>query len=210
VARAAEKVRLEAEARRLSAALAQERNFSRAVVSNAARGIAVVAADGAVLELNRKMRELLGLSAGEASEARAFYPDRHALASLGKDVSARERLADALAGAGPAREQVEVEMRLATGAAAVWTVSTSSVWREDGGRDAIVAVVTDVTSEREMQKRLVEQTRLAAIGETAARVAHEIRNPLAGSRGAARPRPGRRASGEARAFSRSCSRSSGG
>jgi len=179
VDRAAEKVRLEGELR-------HERNFSRAVVSNAARGIIVVDSGGAVLELNRKMRELLGLGPGNAAAALVAYPDRDSLASLGRDPGARERFRDALTGRGPALEQVEVEVQLSSGATATWTISTSSVWRDDGGRDAVVAVVTDVTSERELQRRVVESTRLAAIGEMAARVAHEIRNPLAGIAGALR------------------------
>ena len=50
--------------------------------------------------------------------------------------------------------------------------------------DGLVGIVLDVTAEAEMKQRLVEQERLAAVGEMAAQVAHEVRNPLAGIRGA--------------------------
>jgi signal transduction histidine kinase len=191
VDRAAEKVRLEGETRRLTGALRRERNFSRAVVSNAARAIAVVARDGRIVELNRKMRDLLGVGPAEASAAAAAYSDREALVALGRTPIARERIRAALSTEGCAcaeREgrEVDVDVRLAGGAHATWVISPSCVAGEDAVPDAVVAVVTDVTLERELQRRVVASTRLAAIGEMAARVAHEIRNPLAGIAGALR------------------------
>jgi PAS domain S-box-containing protein len=177
VERAAEKVRLEAEKRRLERALREERNFSRAVVSNAALGIVVATPQGIVIEANRRMRDLLGPGAPEPRDARD-------LANLGRDEAARARLWAALFG--ERAEPVEVEIVRADGARRIWTVSTSAVEGEGGRREATVAIFTDVTEERELQRKVVEASRLAAIGEMAARVAHEIRNPLAGIAGAIR------------------------
>ncbi len=42
------------------------------------------------------------------------------------------------------------------------------------------AIVRDITARKEMQEALVRARTLAAIGEAAARIAHEIRNPLTG------------------------------
>ena len=42
------------------------------------------------------------------------------------------------------------------------------------------AIVRDITARKEMQEELVRARTLAAIGEAAARIAHEIRNPLTG------------------------------
>ena len=46
-----------------------------------------------------------------------------------------------------------------------------------------IAIFTDLTREKEMSVRIREADRLAAIGELAASIAHEIRNPLASIRG---------------------------
>ena len=46
-----------------------------------------------------------------------------------------------------------------------------------------ITIFTDLTREKEMSARIRESDRLAAIGELAASIAHEIRNPLASIRG---------------------------
>ena len=47
-----------------------------------------------------------------------------------------------------------------------------------------VAIRYDITQRKEAQQALVDQASLARLGEMAAVVAHEVRNPLAGLRGA--------------------------
>jgi two-component system sensor histidine kinase HydH len=53
-----------------------------------------------------------------------------------------------------------------------------------GDYEGSTTIVRDVSSLLEMERRLREQDRLAAVGRLAAQVAHEIKNPLAGIRGA--------------------------
>ena len=54
----------------------------------------------------------------------------------------------------------------------------------DGKYEGSTTIIRDVSSLLEMERRLREQDRLAAVGRLAAQVAHEIKNPLAGIRGA--------------------------
>jgi len=62
---------------------------------------------------------------------------------------------------------------------------TWSPFHGAGGRyEGSTTIVRDVSSLLEMERRLREQDRLAAVGRLAAQVAHEIKNPLAGIRGA--------------------------
>ena len=53
-----------------------------------------------------------------------------------------------------------------------------------------------MTSEVERDRELEEKRRLAALGEMAARVAHEVKNPLAGMRGALQVLASRRPAGD--------------
>jgi len=56
---------------------------------------------------------------------------------------------------------------------------TCSPLHQPDGRVFLLELVSDVTERERMRSRLTEAERLASIGELAAGVAHEIRNPLA-------------------------------
>ena len=62
-------------------------------------------------------------------------------------------------------------------------LNVSHVTGANGEVTGAVAVFTDLTQEKELVARRRETDRLAAIGELAASIAHEIRNPLASIRG---------------------------
>jgi PAS domain S-box-containing protein len=58
-----------------------------------------------------------------------------------------------------------------------WRFSTM---REEGGRVmALVGVGRDLTEKRQLELQLVQSAKMAALGEMAGGIAHEIRNPLA-------------------------------
>ncbi|MDP3722516.1 MAG: PAS domain-containing protein [Candidatus Omnitrophota bacterium] len=55
-----------------------------------------------------------------------------------------------------------------------------SAMREDGGRvTAVVGVGRDLTEKRQLELRLIQSSKMAALGEMAGGIAHEVRNPQA-------------------------------
>jgi len=63
---------------------------------------------------------------------------------------------------------------------------SASVLREANGQPiGFVAVLKDISERKRMQQQLLKAERLAAIGEVAAMVGHDLRNPLTGIAGAA-------------------------
>jgi two-component system, NtrC family, sensor kinase len=76
------------------------------------------------------------------------------------------------------RGHVEATYRRADGDLVPVAIESRPALDPDGTRLAHVQVVTDRTAQRRLDERLVQSGRLAAVGELAAGVAHEVNNPL--------------------------------
>lgn len=73
-----------------------------------------------------------------------------------------------------------VEVNINTGGTSKVIALSTSQLRPHGGLDiGIIVVFEDITKIRNLEDKLVVSSRLAALGEMAAGVAHQIRNPLA-------------------------------
>jgi two-component system CheB/CheR fusion protein len=78
-----------------------------------------------------------------------------------------------------------------------WVDTTIVPFMNERGKPyQYIAIRADITARKAAEERLAQQAALARLGQMAAVVAHEVRNPLAGIKGAMQVLMGRRAGGD--------------
>ncbi|MCX7038124.1 MAG: ATP-binding protein, partial [Spirochaetes bacterium] len=150
--------------------LAELGRYNTLVLANVGSGILTISFEGAITGINPAASSLLGLAASESATGRALEelgisPDIKALIRAGLDGEA----------SGAPRE-VRTDIG---GTARILSVSTSPFLSHKGGKLGIIVTISDVTHERELERKLEMSSRMATMGEMVAGVAHQIRNPLA-------------------------------
>ncbi|HEB84542.1 MAG TPA: PAS domain S-box protein [Bacteroidetes bacterium] len=155
--------------------LQRTEGFLSSVLTTVPVGIIVVDMDGQIMLFNREAERLTGLKAREVIGGAYgdFFPydvtePDSAVFTLtqGTLIDAREKILAVQGGA-------NIPVRFST----VW------VYGEDGQQSGVMEVFEDLRTLKEMQERMQRSANLAALGEMAAQVAHELRNPLAGVQG---------------------------
>ncbi|MFY9342416.1 MAG: PAS domain S-box protein, partial [Planctomycetota bacterium] len=145
----------------------------QAIVDTATEGIVTIDAAATIESVNGAALRLFGYAAGEliGQNVRVLMPEpfhsehdgyvRRYLATgerriigIGREVVGRRK------------DGSEFPIDLSVGEGAI------------GGRRFFTAVIRDISERKEMQLKLAQSERLAAVGELAAGVAHEINNPI--------------------------------
>ena len=145
------------------------------IIQDAGEAIISLDNQGIIRTWNRAAEKIYGYAAAEAigrSYMRLIPQD---LAAAGEPA----RLDAAVRTSGFIRN-FETRRITKTGAAIAVRITRSALRDSAGAVVGSSAIVSDVTAEKEMERRLIQSEKLAAIGQAAASTAHEVRNALAG------------------------------
>jgi signal transduction histidine kinase len=158
--------------------LARVQTSTDRILEHMAIGVITSAADGRIERINRAARDFLGLEPElvlEGEDLEAF------LATISPSVS------DAAGAARLTRRwatREEIVLRQGAGERPLG-VSFAPLVGGEGALDGVIVTITDLSGVRRMESAMRRSEQLAHLGELAAGVAHEIRNPLASISGAA-------------------------
>jgi len=156
-----------------STQLADLQAFSQHIIDSLMSGLATTDMDGRVLTFNRAAEAITGITAAEAT---------------GRSIVEVLQMPDALAEMFGPREgrprlpRVEIAFTR-TGYGTIELGLSTALLYTPRGETGFLFTFQDVTESRKVEREARVQQRLAAVGEMAAGIAHEIRNPLASMSG---------------------------
>ena len=148
--------------------LEMQRLLNRSIMTSLTTGFAILDLKGHITFLNVSAERLLDVEFNRARNQNLgeFWPE------LGEFV-VRE-----LSGALPERHG-ELKLTRPDLGSRYISVAASDLLGPDNTRMGTILILDDVTSRRMLEERALRSEKLAAVGELAAGIAHEIRNPLA-------------------------------
>ena len=153
-----------------------EQNKLATIVDSTADGLFVTDTRGVILTFNRSASEITGYSEEEAIGTRCV--------DLFKTTLCKD--ACALHNAGETVRNRETTLEAKDGRLLTVSVSSALIFDRDGEAVGGVQTFRDITLEKKRQEMYCHTEKLAAIGQLAAGVAHEINNPLSNIIGYAR------------------------
>ncbi|MFH1687338.1 MAG: ATP-binding protein [bacterium] len=149
--------------------------FLNSILDSVSAGVVAVDPTGCITHFNRAAAAITGV---ERNRALGYLYDD--IMPVGEPEQAGAGFA---VRSGQEVSSVQKKVRLADGRSLRLSVSTSILRDGDGRPAGAVEVFQDLTKISRMESELARLNTLAALGEMAATIAHEVRNPLAGIAG---------------------------
>ncbi len=156
------------EIRRTSENYRTLKEYNENILASISTGVVVVDVGGTVTSINRRAAEIFSLPPAAALGK--------ALSAVAPLAALREMLQKTLESGQPQQVQ-EIDFE-GGGGRRTLEVSTSILHNQTARSNGAIAVISDVTEKRELEDRVRHSEKLAVLGEMAAVMAHEIRNPL--------------------------------
>jgi two-component system sensor histidine kinase HydH len=152
--------------------LKQTKDYTRQVIASMANGLLSIDTEGKIASYNRPAIELLGLT-----ETEAKGKDLNSLVDFTRS-GIRKTLTD-----GVSVLDREILHHNKNGELIPIALSATPIRDETGTCRGAVIVLRDLSVIKKLEEKVRRSEKLAAIGELAAGIAHEIRNPLSSIRG---------------------------
>jgi PAS domain S-box-containing protein len=163
---------LEKQVTRRTAALQASKARFQTVFEEAAIGIALLDMEGRLVKSNPALQEMLGYS-DEELRGRLLTEFGHP-----DDAMAGKELYQELVTGKHCRFKVEKRYARKDGQVVWGHLTLSLIRRAEGEPRFAIAIVEDITEQKQTQDALIQAEKLAITGRMAASLAHEINNPL--------------------------------
>jgi PAS domain S-box-containing protein len=159
------------ERKRVEEALRRSEQRFRAIFDSAAFGIAVVDAEGRLIESNRAYRQLTGYRGSELKalpfSSYTHPEDADRALALFRDLRDGEI------------DRFETEVRyVRKDERVVWAHVSAARLQDADGRPLVITVAEDVTSRRELEQQFRQAQKMEAVGRLAGGIAHDFNNLL--------------------------------
>lgn len=156
-------------------ALRESEERYRQIVETATEGIWVIDENCKITFVNKKMAEMFACTVeGMIGKSIYDFVDDEWTAEADNHVKGRQQ---------GISEQHEFKFRRQDGRELWAVLSTNPLFKLNGQYSGALAMVTDITERNQFEREMARLDRLNLVGEMAAGIAHEIRNPMTVVRG---------------------------